>query len=141
MTTHDPLEQLVRLRRAAVDEARRSLGECLRVESEASAAVIAIETAIQRETEVASSLTAGDAEVEAFAAWLRRIRPKQQAALAAEAEAEATTARARVVLAAARAGLRAAEEMLEKRAAAEHAAEERKAQGEIDEVAGRSNCG
>jgi flagellar export protein FliJ len=138
MTQH-PLEQLLRLRRSAVDEARRGLAECLRVESEASAAVTAIEVAIQRETEVASSLTGGDAEVEAFAAWLRRIRPKQQAALATEAEAGTSTARARIVLAAARAALRAAEVLLEKHAAAEHAATERKAQAEIDEVAGRRN--
>jgi flagellar export protein FliJ len=137
--THDPLEQLLRLRRTTVDEARRGLGECLRVESETAAAVTAIEVAIQRETEVASSLAAGDAEVEAFAAWLRRIRPKQQAAGAAAAEAEAATARARIVLAAARAAVRAAEEMLEKRTSAEHEAAEHKAQAEIDEVAGRSS--
>jgi hypothetical protein len=77
--THDPLEALLRLRLIAVDEARRGLAECLRSESEAAAAVAAIEAAIERETEVATSLAAGDAEVEAFAAWLRRIRPKQRA--------------------------------------------------------------
>ena len=138
--TQDPLEQLLRLRRTAVDEARRGLAECLRMESETSATVTAIDVAIQREMEVASSLTGGDAEVEAFAAWLRRIRPKQQAALAAAAEAETATARTRIVLAAARAAVRAVEETLEKRAAAEHAAAERRAQGEIDEVAGRSSA-
>ncbi len=95
--TRDPLEALLRLRRIAVDEARRDLAECLRVESEAAAAVAAIEAAIEQETEVATSLAAGDAEVEAFAAWLRRIRPKQRAALEAETQAEAETARARAV--------------------------------------------
>ena len=91
--THDPLEALLRLRRMAADEARRGLAECLRVESEAAAAVAAIEASIERETEVATSLAAGDAEVEAFAAWLRRIRPKQHAALAAEEEAATATVR------------------------------------------------
>ena len=63
----------------AADEARRGLAECLRIESEAAAAVAAIKAAIERETEAATSLAAGDAEVEAFGAWLRRIRPKQRA--------------------------------------------------------------
>ena len=126
--THDPLEALLRLRRVAVDEARRGLAECLRIESEAAAAVAAIEAAIERETEVATSLAAGDAEVEAFAAWLRRIRPKQRAAHAAEDEAEAATVRARALLGAARAAVRAVEEMLEKHAAAAQAEAERKAQ-------------
>ena len=43
--THDPLEALLRLRRMAADEASRGLAECLRVESEAAAAVAAIEAA------------------------------------------------------------------------------------------------
>jgi flagellar export protein FliJ len=136
--THDPLETLLRLRRMAVDEARRGLAECLRVESEAAAAIAAIETAIERETEAATSLAAGDGEVEAFAAWLRRIRPKQRAAEAAGPEAEAATARARALLAAARIAVRAAEEMLERQAVAARAEAEHKAQGEIDEVAQRS---
>ena len=80
---------------------------------------------------------AGDAEVESFAAWLRRIRPKQQAAQAAEAEAEAATTGARAVLGAARASVRAVEEMLEKRDAAAQADAQRRAQGEIDEAAQR----
>jgi flagellar export protein FliJ len=135
--THDPLEALLRLRRMAADEARRGLGECLRIESEAAAAVAAIEAAIERETEAATCLAAGDAEVESFAAWLRRIRPKQQAAQAAEAEAEAATTGARAVLGAARASVRAVEEMLEKRDAAAQADAQRRAQGEIDEAAQR----
>jgi flagellar export protein FliJ len=139
--SQDPLEALLRLRRMAVDEARRDIAACLRVESEAAAAVAAIEAAIERETEAAISLAAGDAEVEAFGAWFRRIRPKQAAAEAAEAEAETATARARILLGAARAAVRAAEEMLEKRAAEAQAAAERKAQGEIDEIAGRGTCG
>ena len=137
--SQDPLEALLRLRRMAVDESRRGLAACLRGESEAAAAVAAIEAAIERETEAATNLAAGDAEVEAFGAWLRRIRPKQEAAEAAEAEAETATARARMLLGAARAAVRAAEEMLAKRAAEAQAAAERKAQGDIDEIAGRGN--
>jgi hypothetical protein len=131
----DPLQALLRLRRVTADEARRDVAECLRIEGEAAAAVAAIKAAIERETEVATGLAAGDAEVEVFGAWLRRVRPKQRAALAAEDEAATATVRARTLLGAARAAVRAVEEMLQKHAAATHAAAERKVQGEIDEAA------
>ncbi len=136
--SHDPLEALLRLRRMAADEARRGLAECLRAEGEAAGAVATIEAAIARETEAATSLAAGDAEVEAFAGWLRRIRPKQRAALAAAEVAETATTQARGVLGAARAGVEAVEKTLEKRAALERAETERRAQSEIDEAAQRS---
>ena len=134
----DPLEALLRLRRIAADEARRGLAECLRTEGEAAAAVATIEAAIDRETEAATSLAAGDAEVEAFAAWLRRILPKQRAALAAAEAAEAATTQVRGVLGAARAGVQATEETLEKRAVVLRAEAEHKAQNEIDEAAQRT---
>ena len=50
--THDPLQALLRLRRMTADEARRDVAECLRIESEAAAAVAAIKASIERETEV-----------------------------------------------------------------------------------------
>ena len=135
--THDPLETLLLLRRLAVDEARRGLADCLRVESEAAHAVAEIEAAIGHETDVAANLASDDAEVEAFAAWLRRIRPKQHAAQAAEAQAEAATVHGRAVLAATRAAVRAAEQMLEEREVAIREKAEHQAQGDIDEVAQR----
>jgi hypothetical protein len=98
----DPLESLVRLRRLAADEARRGLADCLRDEEAAAHAVAAIEADIERETEAAANLATSDAEVEAFAAWLRRIRPIQYAAHVAVDRTEAETVRARAVLAAAR---------------------------------------
>ena len=135
--TRDPLEALLRLRNLAVGQARRGLADCLRVEGQAAQTVAAVEAAIEHEIEVATNLGSGDAEVEAFAAWLRRIRPKQQAAHAAEAQAEAATSQARAVVAAARAAVRAAEEMIEQHAAARLAEAGRQAQREIDEVAQR----
>jgi hypothetical protein len=66
--THDPLEALLRLRRMAADEARRGLGECLRIESEAAAAVAAIEAAIERETEAARCRRCGGRVVRCVAA-------------------------------------------------------------------------
>ena len=141
--TRDPLQTLVRLRRAAVDEARRGLAECLCEEGEAASAVSAIESAIARETEAAGNLAAGDVEVEAFGAWLRRIRPERQAALAAAEAATEAVVQARVVLAAARAAMQAAEEVLAEHAAPARAAAGRRDQAEIDEAAqrcGRDNC-
>ena len=39
--THDPLQALLRLRQVTADEARRDMAACLRIESEAAAAVAA----------------------------------------------------------------------------------------------------
>ncbi len=133
--TRDPLEALIRLRRLAADEARRSLADCLRDEDQAVRAIAALDAAIERETEAATSLATGDAEVEAFAAWLRRMRPRQHAAYMAESHAEAATAQARIMLAAARAAVQAAEEMLEEHEAHRRAESERQEQHALDEVA------
>ncbi|HEX3404930.1 MAG TPA: hypothetical protein VHT74_31845 [Acetobacteraceae bacterium] len=136
--TQDPLESLLRLRRLAADEARRYLANCLRNEDAAAHAIAEIDAAIERETDVATNLATSDTEVEAFAAWLRCIRPRQYAAHVAEDRAETETAHARGVLAAARAAVQAAEEMLAEHQAARHVAEDHRAQLEIDEVAQRS---
>jgi flagellar export protein FliJ len=132
--TRDPLEALLRLRRLAADEARSALADCLRNEDAAVQAIAAIVAAIERETDAASSLATGDAEVEAFATWLRRMRPRQHAAHLAEDQAEAETARARIILATARTAVQAAEDMLEEHAAARRANAERRAQYDLDEV-------
>jgi len=133
----DPLVALLRLRHLTVDEARRDLAASLRAEDAAAQVVARLEAAIERETEAACSLAADDADVEAFAAWLRRIRPEQSAAHAAQDRAEAETALARGVLAAARGAARAAEAMLERQESARQAEAERLAQRDIDEVAQR----
>jgi flagellar export protein FliJ len=133
----DPLEALMRLRRIAADKARRDLADCLRAESAAVAAVEAFAASIEHEAEVATDLAAGDAEVEAFAAWLRRIRPRQRAAETAVEEAAAETAEARAALAMASAAVRAVEEMQAHHADAARAAAERAAQRELDEVGRR----
>lgn len=133
--TRDPLEALLRLRRMTVDKARRDLADCLRIEAEAEKLLADIESAIARETAVATDLASGDAEVEAFAAWLRGVRPRQRAAREAETMASADTAEARTVLAMARAAERAVEEVLARHELAEHAAAEHQGQHEIDEAA------
>lgn len=135
--THDPLEALIRLRRLAADQARRDLADCLRNEAAAAQTIASIEAAVERETDAATSLAAGDAEVEAFAAWLRRMRPRQHAAHVAEDQAEAETAQARIVLGAARAAVQAAEDMLDEHKTVLRAAAERHEQHDLDEVGQR----
>jgi flagellar export protein FliJ len=134
----DPLAGLLRLRRLTADQARRELADCLQAEGQAEQALAAIDAEIAHETEVATSLAAGDVEVEAYAAWLRRMRPREVAARAAEAATIADTTEARAVLAMARAAVRAVEELLTQRDTEERMVAERHAQREIDEVAQRS---
>lgn len=133
----DPLDSLLRLRRLTEDHARKELADCIRTEGQAGAAVAAIEAEIDRETDLATSLTASDADVEAYAAWLRRIRPNQRAAHASEDAAAVETAEARTVLSMARTAVRAVEEILERQKAAERSDAERQSQREIDEAAAR----
>ena len=134
----DPLASLLRLRRLTADQARRELADCLRAETEATQAIAAIDAEIARETKVATGLAGGDAEVEAFAAWLRRIRPSQQGARVAEAATIAQTTEARAVLAMTRAAVRAVEELLTQRGEEERMTAEHLAQREIDEVTQRT---
>lgn len=71
----DPLDIIMRLRRVTVDDARRELGISLRAEEEAEANARAAETLIGEEAHASADLSAGDAAVEAFAAWYRSGGP------------------------------------------------------------------
>ncbi len=133
----EPLAAVVRLRWAAQEDAARELADCLRVEAEAQQAVSAIRAAIERETEAASNLDADDAVVEAFGIWLKRARKDLRDAEAARERAETDTTRSRAVLAAARAAVKAAEEMLETKAAIQRTEAGRREQQVLDEVGQR----
>jgi len=133
----DPMLVLLRLRRMGVDEATRGLAACLRAETEAAAAVRAIDDAIARETEAASDPEAGDHAVEAFAVWYRRARQERDAMVAVLHAAETATAEARTVMAASRTGVRVAEELIDRRDTMREAAAERAEQRLLDEVAAR----
>ena len=69
----DP-SSLLRVRRAALGEARRALEASLGTEAAAEAAARDAERAIEIESDAAHVLTADDGAVEAFAAWLPRAR-------------------------------------------------------------------
>jgi flagellar export protein FliJ len=130
----DPLVALLWLRRLAMEEATRDFAECLSSEAKAGQGVAAVEAAIERETEAASSLTAGDAVVEAFGVWLRRARKDLHAAQALREQSENETARARAVLAVARAAVKATEHLIAEQAAAAAREAARQEQRELDEI-------
>jgi flagellar export protein FliJ len=134
----DPLAAVLRLRRLAMEDATRDFAECLRSEAEAAQAVAAVEAAITSETEVASSLEAGDAVVEAFGAWLKRARKDLRAAQAVYEQSENETARARAAVAVARASLKATENLIAEREAAADLEEARQEQRELDEIGRKS---
>jgi flagellar export protein FliJ len=131
----DPLDVLLRVRRLAVDQARQALAECLTLETAASARCEEIAAAIVEETTAATALTSDDQTVEAFADWLRQTLPLQSAANLALTNAEARTKEARTVLAAARAGVRAVEAILEQKEADRRVRQARGEQHALDEIA------
>ena len=130
----DPLAAVIRLRRLAMEDASRDFAECLRSEAETKQAIAAVEAAIERETEIASSLEAGDAVVEAFGAWLKRARRDLRSAQARHEQSESETARARAALAVARAALKATEHLIAEQEAAAALDAARQEQRELDEI-------
>jgi flagellar export protein FliJ len=137
----DPLQAVLKLRELAVEEARRDVAACLELETAAGREAAAAEQAIGRETAAATDLSAGDAEVESFAAWLPHGRRRAREAHEKHEAAAMDTARARAVLAASRAGVEAVQKLIEKRRAEENAALARKAQAELDEAGLRRRTG
>jgi flagellar export protein FliJ len=130
----DPLQTLLRLRRLAVDEARRGLAESLRQETEASERARTISAGIDRETDLICQAASDDRLVDHFAAWLRRARVEQDEAARALLAAETQSQEARAVLTAGRAAVEAAEALIERREAERVAEEERAEQKRLDEA-------
>jgi flagellar FliJ protein len=135
--TRDPLLTVLRLRRMEVDAARAEL--VLRETRAHEAAIMAheAEATIQAEMQAATRLTADDAAVEAFGAWLPKGREAvaRAEALLLRAQAEAAQARARLNLA--RAAAEAVEKLLEKKAAAAEKEALRRQQIVLDELGQR----
>lgn len=133
----DTLRTLVKVRRMDVDAARRGLAECLAVEAEARAAALEAERAISQEAQVAGALSADDATVEAFAAWLPVGQRQLERMRRAESLAGAASDRARAVTTLARAAAEAAQALLERREEEAEREAQRKAQLELDEMGRR----
>ncbi len=100
---------LVRLRRLALDAAKRDLAAALAAEAEALSVVEATSGDTRREAAFAGA-SAGTDGPSAFAAWLTEARTRHDAERRAHAHAEAQTGGARTGLADARTALRIVEE-------------------------------
>lgn len=130
----DPLPTLLRLRRLAVDQARRALADCLRSETEAREAVRETEAAIAREQEAASQPTGDDQTVEDFAVWLRRARSDLAHAAEALLVAETRTQEARIALVSERSAMETVETMIARHDTEKAAQAMRQEQAALDET-------
>jgi flagellar biosynthesis chaperone FliJ len=134
---HDPLQALLRVRRRAVEEGRRTLAISLDAASIAAEAVREAELAIIRETERATESGGGDNLVEAFAAWLPGARRRVAQALDWQDRQEAEVARCRADLTACRQALESLEQLCtSRRMRADEAAARQEAQ-RLDEAGSR----
>lgn len=133
----DPLPALLRVRRMALDEARRLLAARLQEEADAEADALGAERAILTEADAARALTADDGVVETFAAWLPGARRRAEAARAAQEAAQAETSLARAGLQLARAAVEAAEALQTRQAEGRAAEAARKEQIALDDMAPR----
>jgi hypothetical protein len=130
----DPLSALLRVRRVALDEARRALADCLGAEAIAAEALTEAEAEIVRERATAASLKADDAAVESFASWLRAARSRAEQARIVHERVTAETARARAIVAVARGSFEAAQTALDQKAKDEREAQQRREQLSLDEA-------
>ena len=130
----DPLQTMLRIRKATLDEAQKAVGGAYQREQEAGTRAHAAAAALEREMKAATSLICGDDAVESFARWLPVGR--RTVAQAREAQRAATTDldRARAVLALARAAVGAVESLIEQRQMEERAEAGRKEQLMLDEA-------
>ncbi len=124
------LAVLRRVRRVETDEARRVLAEALARETALTGRASAIEQAVRDARRLPEVF---DREV--FAAWLIRIRDDRAFIAMAQRAAEAGTEAARAALAARRLAETAAEEALAQAMALAEAANAKRDQAELEDVA------
>ena len=134
---HDPLETVLRLRRRAVDDVRRTLADAITAADAAHEQANLAEHAIETEAMRAADPAGDDLLVEAFGAWLPAARHRAAQARSHHARLEADIARRRAELQASRTALESIEALIASRAAQRHAAETRRFQRAIDEAASR----
>jgi flagellar FliJ protein len=134
----DPLKIVFGLRKIEVDRARAELQHLQAVVQEARMTERAATIAIQTEMKAAARLSADDATVEAFGAWLPTGRAAVIRAQAQLARLEQEAAQARAVLNVARAGAEAVEKLMEEHALLATEVAARKQQAILDEAASRS---
>lgn len=127
----------LRIRKLAVQEARRDLLARLTQEAEAADGERKAVEAIQIEAAAATASHAPDAQVEAFASWLPRAQLHLERARAVRCEAEAACNVARAALAAAQTAQEAVEKLMAGQAQEVLLLAARARQAEMDEAAQR----
>jgi flagellar export protein FliJ len=130
----DTLQTLLRLRRLAVDKARRGLADCLRQETVAEEKMRDLAAEIDRETDAVCRSAGDDRMVENFALWLRRARVEQDAAAGALLTAQTHMLEARAVLTAGREAVEVVESLIAQRDADRNATLLRQEQAILDEA-------
>ncbi|MBB3174760.1 flagellar export protein FliJ [Endobacter medicaginis] len=134
----DPLLSLLRLRKQAMDDARRMVAESLDAHHVAQHRLHLAEENLERETRAASALDAGDGAVEAFARWLHIGQAEITRCRDTEREAGGAVDRARAALGLARAAVEVVERLIASRAEAEARQAIRREQAQIDELRRRA---
>lgn len=133
----DALKTVQRLRQIELDDARAALQRLQAAADEARMRERAATIAIQTEMNAAARLSADDATVEAFGAWLPTGRAAVIRAQAQLARLEQETSQARAILNLARAGAEAVEKMIAERALLATDLGNRKHQAILDEAGAR----
>lgn len=131
---HDPLSTVLRLRRHAVEEARRGLATNLASAAAAAEAARIAEQSIEHEAVRASDPDGDDSLVEAFAAWLPGARVQATQARALHERREAEVSRCRAELAACRIALETIESLIAQRNGEAARTTARRMQQSLDEA-------
>ncbi len=105
----DPLLTLIKVRRFACDEAKRTLVAAVGEENRTRRMLQELERTITRELELASDPASSDAVVEAFGLWHRSARLRLEGVRGTLAQREAETTRSRAELTACRTALESVE--------------------------------
>ena len=129
----DPLSALIKVRRLACDDAARQLAGALENEARAERGAHDIERTIAEEMAAASDPDGSDAVVEAFGAWLPRVRQQLDGARRVLADRQAETVRVRAELTACRTALESVETLREQRTAVARQAIERAETRELED--------
>jgi flagellar biosynthesis chaperone FliJ len=131
----DPLQVLARLRGISLDQARRALADRLREEAAAEARRDGIAATIVREAQMQERQAVESRTVDAYAAWVGRMRDAQHDAQTVVQACTAATGEARTSLSEARAGTRVLEAAMARTRETRRAAAVRREQEALDEAA------
>ena len=135
----NPLQTLLQIRQATLDEAQQAVADAYRLELGASRQSDAASAALDREMKTAMNLAGGDDAVETFARWLPIGRRALKQAHDAQRVATAALDRARAIMSLARSGVRTVELLMEQQRMKQSLEEDRREQRVLDEVGSRSS--